>query len=117
MAGSGEATHLRVLQAEIERLQVRREEISIHVQRSCAPLQLEPASCRQSPPPLTAAAAAHRLQNAVAHLVQSNHDLKAAIDEEGDDEDRAFKSAIEVGTVFPSCVASCARVGSNCGVG
>lgn len=36
------------------------------------------------------------LQNAVAHLVSSNQELKAAIEEEGDDEDRTFKTAIEV---------------------
>lgn len=36
-----------------------------------------------------------RLQNAVAHLVQSNAELKEAIQAEGDDEDRTYKTAIE----------------------
>ena len=41
-----------------------------------------------------------RLQNAVQHLLQSNADLKVAIEEEGD-EDREFKQAIEV--TPPAC--------------
>lgn len=40
MASGGEATHLRVLQAEIDKLQVRRGDRSCW-QQSCA-LQLEP---------------------------------------------------------------------------
>ncbi|KAI7840333.1 hypothetical protein COHA_006115 [Chlorella ohadii] len=51
---------------------------------------------RQSADILAAHGAAPAKQpNAVAHLVQSNQELKAAIEEEGDDEDRTFKIAIE----------------------
>lgn len=65
MAGAGEATHIRVLQQEVE-----------------------------------------RLHNAVAHLVQSNAELKAAIEEGGDDEDRTFKTAIEVPALPCCCLPS-----------
>lgn len=43
------------------------------------------------------AAEVGRLHNAVQKLVDSNTELKAAIAEQGDDEDRTFKTAIEVG--------------------
>lgn len=53
------------------------------------------------------AAEVERLQNAVAHLVASNAELKQAIEEEGDDEDRTFKTAIQVG--LGTCIGSNSR--------
>lgn len=100
MADSGEGTHLRVLQAEVDRLQARGGDVVVAICRSAASAARPRCSVAAAPSPLSPMPSpllAHPcLQNAVAHLVQSNQELNTAIEEEGDDEDRTFKTAIEV---------------------
>lgn len=51
------------------------------------------------------AAEVGRLHNAVEKLVASNAELRLAIAEQGDDDDRTFKTAIEVGCKQEGCLA------------